>query len=92
MRLCRGGLNIRRADDSFGARFGRTDPLLEDNESLLTATSFGCERNYYRLGKSNRDSVSDLNALQRGRIRHMNVFRRTIRSLQRDTLIGLVDR
>jgi len=65
--------------------------VLRDNESLLTATGFRCERNYYRLGKSNRDSVPYLNALQRGRIRHMNVFRRTIRSLQCDSLIGLVD-
>jgi hypothetical protein len=58
----------------------------------LSATGFRRKCNCDRLGKSDRDSVADLNALQRGRIRHVNVFRRTIGSLQSDALIGLVDR
>ena len=58
----------------------------------MSATGFRRKCNCDRLGKSDGDSVADLNALQRGRIRHVNVFRRTIGSLQSDALIGLVDR
>lgn len=58
----------------------------------MSATDFRRERNRDRLGKSDRDSVADLNALQRVRIRHVDVFCRTIGSLQCDALIGLVDR
>lgn len=49
-------------------------------------------RNRDRLCNSDRDSVADLDALQRVRVRHVDVLCRTIGSLQRDMLIGLVDR
>jgi hypothetical protein len=47
---------------------------------LLSPTGFRRKRNCDRLGKSDRDSVPYLNTLQRVRIRHVDVFCRTIGS------------